>query len=88
MTKNIWRPPVSFKHTCQVLGVYALRHGYVAKRELIESVTGRCVLPLDANKCAALITAATSSKVVVFSTFRRLRRGVTKTNSSFKPIEY
>ena len=82
------RPPNSFKHACQVLGVYARRHGHLAKRELIKSVTGQRALPLEANKRAILIGAATSSKVVVFRTFRRLRRGATKTHFLFKPIEY
>jgi hypothetical protein len=80
MTKNMKRRPNSFKHACQVLGVYARRHGSVAKRELIESITGESVLPLETDKRATLITAATSSKVVVFSTFRRVRRGAIKPN--------
>jgi len=78
MTKNMKRRPNSFKHARQVLGVYALRHGDAAKRELIESITGESVLPLEADKRATLTTAATSSKIVVFSTFRRVRRGSAK----------
>ena len=74
-------PPNPFTRAWKVLDVYGWRHGFVAKRELIESITGECVLPLDAAKCSAVITAATCSKVVVFSTFRRVRRGITKSHS-------